>query len=134
MKSAWLAWACAMALAAPVAAEDSTWVQLFNGKDLTDWQVRFSGKPVGQDASNVFRVENGMLTVKIESNIGFGHIYYMKRQFSHYLVRTQYKFLADKSASGYPAWTNQNNGIMFHSPAAKLGRTPRRPGTRSSPT
>lgn len=41
--------------------------------------------------------------------------FHTKRKYSHYLIRAEYKFTAEKSAQGFAGWTNQNNGLLLHS-------------------
>ncbi len=100
------------------AAEDSAWVRIFNGKDLSGWSAKFDGHTLGENPDSTFRVQGGNLFVNVHfpyATLGFGHLFYVKRKFSHYLIRAEYKFTQDKSADGFPAWTNQNNGLMLHS-------------------
>jgi hypothetical protein len=42
------------------------------------------------------------------------------------MLRAEYRFTAEKSVSGFATWTNQNNGLMIHSPepAAVTGDWP----------
>jgi hypothetical protein len=107
-------------------AEDSAWVQLFNGKDLDDWVPKFEHQTLGVNQNNTFQAKNGMLDVILDqpySKTGFGHLFYKKRPFSYYLLRLQFRFLSNTSAfntgaSGDPGgWTTQNNGAMLHSQA-----------------
>lgn len=114
-----------------VQAEDSAWVSIIpKTAALEDWTVRFTGKPVGQNTDTVFRLSpEGYLWVNLHtsySRTGFGHLYYTKRKLSYYMVRAEYHFTAEKSASGFATWTNQNNGLMIHSPepAAVTGDWP----------
>ena len=39
------------------------WIQLFNGKDLKDWQVKIRNYPLNENYGNTFRVENGVMKV-----------------------------------------------------------------------
>lgn len=104
--------ACALAFAG-ARAEDSAWVQLWNGKDLADWVPKFSGQKLGVNVDSVFGVKDGLLNVTVSKNVGYGHLFYNKRAFSYFIARVEYKFPADKSAAGYPDWTIQNNGLMI---------------------
>ncbi|KAA3663184.1 MAG: DUF1080 domain-containing protein [Calditrichaeota bacterium] len=96
---------------------DEEWVSLFNGKDLTGWNVKISGHEPGDNYKNTFRVENGMLVVSYDEyeNLDnkFGHIFYEK-PFSHYAIRLEYRFVGKQVAGGL-GWAFRNNGIMFHS-------------------
>ena len=93
------------------------WIQLFNGKNLDGWVVKITGYPLGENYANTFRVENGILKVSYdqypEFGNRFGHIFYRKRKFSHYIVAAEYRFVGNQVKGG-PDWAFRNNGIMFH--------------------
>jgi len=104
--------------------ETKDWIQLFDGKDLNGWQIKFTGHPVGDNFRNTFRVENGMLEVRYDDwppgfNGEFGHIFY-ERPFSYYVVAAEYRFVGHQVPGAGPnlAWGNRNNGIMIHSQSA----------------
>ena len=42
----------------------------------------------------------------------FGHLYY-KTPYSHYKIRSTYRFIG-KQVKGGPGWANRNNGFMLH--------------------
>ena len=42
------------------------WIDLFNGEDLSNWKVKFTGQPLGVNYRNTFRVEDNLLTVSYE--------------------------------------------------------------------
>lgn len=96
------------------------WIQLFNGKDLNDWQIKFAHHPLGDNFNNTFRVENGLLEVRYDRWTGFngefGHIFY-KKPFSYYLVAAEYRFVGEQVTGAGPgnAWAIRNNGIMIAS-------------------
>ena len=99
-----------------VAASD--WIQLFNGRDLADWTIKFAKHDLGENLYNTFRAEEGMLKVRYDKwptfNAEFGHIFY-KDPFSYYLLAAEYRFVEQQVAGG-PVWANRNNGLMLHSP------------------
>lgn len=96
------------------------WVQLFNGKDLNDWDIKFKGDELGVNYKNTFRVEDGLLRVSYENwdewNGKFGHIFY-KGEFSHYKLRVEYRFVGKQVEKG-PGWAFRNNGLMLHGQSA----------------
>jgi hypothetical protein len=96
-------------------AED--WIQLFNGKDLTDWNIKISGYPLNENYGNTFRVENGVMKVTYDQYDNFsekyGHIFY-KQPFSYYLLAVEYRFTGEQAPGG-PGWAFRNSGIMLHS-------------------
>lgn len=98
-------------------AEEEEWISLFNGKDLDDWQVKFTGYKLGHNLNSTFRVEDGLLTVSYDGweewDGEFGHIFYPE-PFSHYILRVEYRFTGEQVPGG-PGWAYRNNGVMLHS-------------------
>ena len=97
-------------------SDQKEWIQLFNGKDLSDWAVKITGYEPGENFGNTFRVEDGVLKVAYDQydkfNGRFGHIFY-RRKFSHYIVAAEYRFLGQQVPGG-PDWGFKNSGIMVH--------------------
>ena len=95
----------------------SNWIQLFNGKDLSEWKVKITGHPLQDNYGNTFRVENGVIKVSYDAydnfNNAFGHMFY-KQPFSYYLLRIEYRFTGEQ-ANGGPGWAFRNSGAMLHS-------------------
>jgi hypothetical protein len=100
---------------------EENWIQLFNGKDLNNWQIKFKGHELGDNYNNTFRVEDGMLRVSYENwddwNGAFGHIFY-NGEFSHYRLRVEYRFVGEQVKNG-PGWAFRNNGLMIHGQPAE---------------
>lgn len=104
------------------------WVPIFNGKDLTDWDIKIAGQPLNDNYKNTFRVENGILRIAYDQYKTFdgkyGHMYY-KQPFSYYKVRFTYRFQGNQTPGG-DAWNVRNSGIMVHSQSAaslSIGQT-----------
>jgi hypothetical protein len=101
--------------------EEDKWIQLFNGTDLEDWDIKFAGYPLNENLNNTFRVEDNMLVVRYDEwdsiNGEFGHIFY-KEPFSHYKLRVEYRIVGEQ-VSGGPGWAFKNSGVMFHSQSAE---------------
>jgi hypothetical protein len=101
--------------------EEGKWIQLFNGKDLEGWDIKFAKHPLNENFNNTFRVEDGKLVVRYDEwdsiRGEFGHIFYRK-PFSHYKLRVEYRIVG-RQVPGGPAWAFKNNGIMFHSQSAE---------------
>jgi hypothetical protein len=98
------------------------WIQLFNGRDLTDWTPKIVGHELGDNFADTFRVEDSLLEVRYDKYDGdfqarFGHLFY-ERPFSHYRIRVEYRFLGEQ-APGAPKWAYRNNGIMIHGQTAE---------------
>lgn len=101
-------------------ASDDGWTALFNGRDLSGWQVKIAGRPLGENYKNTFRVEDGILKVKYDEYDAFegefGHLFH-ERELSHYRLRVEYRFVGPK-VSGSPEWAFRNSGVMLHSQSA----------------
>lgn len=101
------------------------WIQLFNGKDLTGWDIKIKGHNLNENYGNTFRVEDGLLKVRYDQytdfNEQYGHIFYNKN-FSAYVVMVEYRFVGDQVKGG-PGWATRNSGIMLHGQsAASMGK------------
>jgi len=101
-------------------ASEEAWIQLFNGKDLNDWNIKIKGYELNNNYKNIFSVENGIMKVRYEGvdtfRNEFGHIFY-KDPFSHYKLRIEYRFTGEQVPGG-PAWAFRNSGVMLHSQSA----------------
>jgi hypothetical protein len=97
------------------------WQSLFNGRDLTGWDIKIAGQPLNDNFRNTFRVEDGMLRIVYDQYAQFdgkfGHLYY-QTPFSHYRLRFQYRFTGTQTPGG-AAWNVRNSGVMIHSQSAK---------------
>ncbi|MBC8004487.1 MAG: DUF1080 domain-containing protein [Verrucomicrobia bacterium] len=100
----------------PKEAKEEGWIQLFNGKDLKDWNIKITGFPLNENYGNTFRVEDSLLKVRYDQyekfDNRFGHIFY-KNPYSHYRIRVEYRFVGDQATEG-PGWAFRNSGIMIH--------------------
>jgi hypothetical protein len=94
----------------------SSWIKLFNGKDLNDWKIKIKDHPLGENFANTFQVSHGTLKVNYDGyenfNEAFGHIFY-KEKFSSYLLSLEYRFTGDQVKGG-PGWAFRNSGAMIH--------------------
>lgn len=99
--------------------EGNEWIQLFNGENLNNWKIKFTGFELGENYRDTFKVVDGLLTVSYDNwpdfNNEFGHMFY-DQSFSHYELRIEYRFIGEQVANG-PAWAFRNNGMMLHSQA-----------------
>ena len=108
----------------PPSADPKDWIQLFNGRDLQDWTIKFTHHDAGHNLRDTFRVEDGLLKVRYDKwenfNDEFGHIFY-REPFSHYLLAAEYRFVGEqvKTTRTDLAWAIRNNGLMLHSPHPK---------------
>jgi len=96
--------------------EKFKWEQLFNGKDLKDWQIKITNYDLNENFGNTFRVHDGNIQVRYDQypNFGnqFGHLFY-KKPFSYYLIGVEYRFIGDQLEGG-AGWAFRNSGIMVH--------------------
>jgi len=107
-------------------ASKSDWIQMFNGRDLTGWDVKFAKHELNDNYNDTFRVEDGMLRVRYDKYKSWGgewgHIFY-KQPFSYYLVAAEYRFVDNQVVGAPPgiAWAIRNNGIMLGQSAESMG-------------
>ena len=97
------------------------WESLFNGKDLTGWDIKIKDHSLNENHKNTFRIEDSMIRVvysdyeKFDNQ--FGHLYSHK-PYSYYKLKLQYRFVGDHLADA-PEWADRNSGIMIHSQSAQ---------------
>jgi hypothetical protein len=107
-----------VSLAQRATPEKREWIQLFNGRDLSEWIVKFAKHDLGENVNDTFRVEDGLLKVRYDKwtvfDGEFGHLFY-KEPFSSYRLAAEYRFVGDQVRGG-PAWARRNNGLMLHAP------------------
>jgi hypothetical protein len=97
------------------------WIQLFNGRDLNDWMIKFAKHDLGDNFNDTFRAEDGLMKVRYDKwtkfDGEFGHIFY-KDPFSYFRLAAEYRFVGDQVAGG-AAWARRNNGLMLFTPHPK---------------
>lgn len=95
------------------------WIDLFNGKDLKDWNIKISKHNYNENYANTFRAEEGLMKVSYDGYGDFdqqyGHIFY-KKPFSYYLLKVTYRFVGEQ-AKGGEGWAYRNSGVMLHGQA-----------------
>jgi len=103
-------------------AAKEEWIQLYNGKDMTNWTPKISGFKAGDNYKNTFRIEEGYLSSSYSEydtfKNEFGHLFYNKDKFSHYRLRAKYRFVGEQVKGG-PGWAYRNNGLMLHAQAVE---------------
>ncbi len=96
------------------------WESLFNGKDLSGWDIKIAGHDLNDNYKNTFRVEDGIIRLSYDEyeqfDGKFGHMYYNK-PYSYYKLKFQYRFVGNQIKGG-AAWNVRNSGIMLHSQSA----------------
>lgn len=92
------------------------WINLFNGKDLKDWNIKIAKHNYNENFGNTFYVQDGLMKVKYDGYEKFdqqyGHIFY-KKPFSYYLLKVEYRFVGEQ-AKGGEGWALRNSGAMLH--------------------
>lgn len=100
---------------------DQDWIQLFNGKDLDDWDIKIKGHPLNDNYKNTFRVEDGLLKISYDNYENFdnklGHIFH-RSTWSHYKLRAEYRFVGEQIPGGKKGQF-RNNGLMIHGQSAE---------------
>lgn len=96
------------------------WQSLFNGKDLSGWDIKMAGFPVGENFRNTWRVQDSMIRISYDDyeqfDDAYGHMYY-QQPFSHYKLRFDYRFTGEQTPGG-ANWNVRNSGVMVHSQSA----------------
>lgn len=99
---------------------EEKWQPLFNGKDLTGWDIKMSGHELNENFRNTFVWEDDMLRIKYDEyetfDDAYGHMYYQV-PFSHYKLRFDYRFTGEQTPGG-AVWNVRNSGVMLHSQSA----------------
>jgi hypothetical protein len=97
------------------------WVRLFNGKDLSGWDIKIAGQPLNSNYKNTFRWQDSMLRISYSEYDSFknrfGHIYF-KTPFSYYKLKFEYRITGNQMADA-PIWGRNNSGVMIHSQSAQ---------------
>ncbi len=98
------------------------WVNLFNGKDLSNWTPLIHQSKVGIDTSNTFRpdLENNGIRVsydKYTGDFGGGNckcgLLYYNKLLTNYRIRVTYRFFEPQVMPGPPSWGKNNSGLMI---------------------
>lgn len=104
-----------------VTPDEPEWIQLFNGTDLDDWDVKLTGRDLNDNFGETFRVENGVIKVAYdqyeEFSEDFGVLFY-REKYSHYRFAVEYRFVGEQLTGG-PGWAFRNSGVMVHSQSAE---------------
>jgi hypothetical protein len=113
---------CGTSLMAQNDPNKKEWIQLFNGKDLSGWDLKITGYDLNDNFGRTFRVENGNLKTAYDqygASFGnrFGHIFYGQK-FSYYIVAVEYRFVGEQAPEA-PSWAFRNSGVMVHSQSAQ---------------
>ncbi|MEZ5040665.1 MAG: DUF1080 domain-containing protein [Saprospiraceae bacterium] len=105
---------------APDTSQEEAWQSLFNGKDLSEWEIKIAGHPINENFQNTVRVQDSMIRISYDDydqfGEAYGHIYY-KEPFSYYKLRFDYRFVGEQTPGG-ATWNVRNSGIMVHSQSA----------------
>lgn len=116
----WLLLLLTLSCSPPQETVTEDWQPLFNGNDLSNWDIKIAGHPLNDNYKNTFQIDSGMLRVKYDAYDSFrgkfGHLYYNER-LSYYKLRFQYRFVGEQ-IPGAPGWGALNSGVMIHSQSA----------------
>ena len=101
--------------------ENEDWISLFNGKDLSGWDIKIADYKLNENYKETFVVQDSMIRIKYDNytefNDAFGHLYY-KTPYSYYKISFDYRFLGEQLKGG-ATWNVRNSGIMLHSQSGK---------------
>jgi len=98
--------------------DEQKWESIFNGKDLTGWQIKITGHELNENYKNTFQAKDGKLIVSYDEyesfDDKFGHIFFNEK-LSHFKLRLEYRFIGEQVPEA-PDWAYRNSGVKFHSP------------------
>lgn len=101
-------------------SDKEEWISLFNGTDLSGWDIKIAGYELNDNYNETFVVVDSMIRIRYdkyeEFNDAFGHMYY-KVPFSYYKLRFDYRFVGEQLKGG-ASWNVRNSGVMLHSQSA----------------
>ncbi len=101
--------------------DNEGWENIFNGKDLTGWSIKFTGYVLGENYKDTFHVTDETIKVSYDKydhfNGEFGHLFY-NTPYSSYRLRFDYRFFGEQTPGG-PGWAFRNSGVMVHSQSAE---------------
>ena len=99
-----------------ITAPQKEWKQLFNCKDLKNWDIKIRNYDLNDNFGNTFSVKDKKIVVNTDAydpfNYRYGHMFY-KGDFSYYKIAVEYRFVGDQ-AKGGEDWAWRNSGIMIH--------------------
>lgn len=99
-----------------ITAPPKEWKQLFNGKDLKNWDIKIRNYDLNYNFGNTFSVKDKKIVVNTDAydpfNYRYGHMFY-KGDFSYYKIAVEYRFVGEQ-AKGGEDWAWRNSGIMIH--------------------
>lgn len=101
--------------------DQEEWVSLFNGKDLSDWTIKFANQDLDVNYQNTFRVQDSMIRIAYDQYDNFDNAYahmYYNKPYSYYKLRFDYRFTGEQVKGGED-WNVRNSGIMLHSQSAE---------------
>ena len=105
----------------PTGSDQEEWIALFNGKDLSDWTIKFANQDLNVNFQNTFRVQDNMIRIAYDAydtfEDAYAHLYY-KTPYSYYKLRFDYRFTGEQVKGGED-WNVRNSGIMLHSQSAE---------------
>ena len=101
--------------------DQQEWFSLFNGKDLSDWTIKFANQDLDVNYQNTFRVQDSMIRIAYDQYDNFDNAYahmYYNKPYSYYKLRFDYRFTGEQVKGGED-WNVRNSGIMLHSQSAE---------------
>jgi len=79
------------------------WISLFNGKDLSDWTIKFTGEDLNVNHKETFIIEDSMIRINYDNyenfNGKFAHMYF-KNPYSYYKLKFDYRFTGKQTKGG----------------------------------
>ena len=100
--------------------QEPQWESIFNGKDLSGWDIKVSGYPMNENPKNYFQVIDSSIVANYAEFDTFtheyGHLYY-HIPYSYYKLKMKYRIFGEH-VPGVPDYAYNNSGVMLHSQSA----------------
>lgn len=97
-------------------APEPRWQRIFDGRTLTGWTPKITGRALGEDPLQMFVVRDHAIRVSHANYKAFdgefGHLFW-KQPLRAFRVRFEYR-LFGTSLPGIKVWQATNSGLMFH--------------------
>lgn len=82
---------------------EEEWTNLFNGKNLDDWDIKIKGYELNDNFGETFFVEDSLMKVQYVEydtfDSRFGHIFH-KNKYSFYRLKIEYRFVGNQAVGG----------------------------------
>lgn len=108
-----------LALLGAAPAPQPRWESIFDGRSLSGWTPKITGRTAGEDPLAMFTVKDGAIRVSYANyprfTGAFGHLFW-KAPLKAYRLRLEYRLFGEP-LPGIAVWQTSNSGVMLHAQA-----------------